>query len=109
MKTPLGRLEKVELRNYWKDEARDFTPWLAEDDNINLLGETVGMELEVQEKETRFIEYCVGNGFSEGIISPEVEREIILDYCKHTGRKTLPKRQNLYSWRRVSHHRRKLR
>ena len=43
MKTPLGRLEKVELRNYWKDEARDFTPWLAEDDNINLLGETVGM------------------------------------------------------------------
>lgn len=51
MKTPLGRLEKVELRDYWEDEAKDFTPWLAEDDNINLLGETVGMELEVQEKE----------------------------------------------------------
>ena len=51
MKPILGRLETVELRNYWKDEARDFTPWLAEDDNINLLGETVGMELEVQEKE----------------------------------------------------------
>lgn len=53
MKTPLGRLESVELRDYWKDEARDFTPWLAEDDNINLLGETVGMELEVQEKEAK--------------------------------------------------------
>lgn len=53
MKTPLGRLEKVELRDYWKDEAKDFTPWLAEDDNINLLGETVGMELEVQEKEAK--------------------------------------------------------
>lgn len=53
MKTPLGKLEKVELRNYWKDEARDFTPWLAEDDNINLLGEIVGMELEVQEKEAK--------------------------------------------------------
>lgn len=51
MKPILGRLETVELRNYWKDEARDFTPWLAEDDNINLLGETVGMGLEVQEKE----------------------------------------------------------
>ena len=53
MKPILGRLETVELRNYWKDEARDFTPWLAEDDNINLLGETVGMELEVQEKEAK--------------------------------------------------------
>lgn len=53
MKTPLGRLEKVELRNYWKDEAKDFTPWLAEDENINLLGETVGMELEIQEKEAK--------------------------------------------------------
>lgn len=53
MKEPLGKLEKVELRDCWKDEAKDFTPWLAEDDNINLLGETVGMELEVQEKEAK--------------------------------------------------------
>ena len=53
MKAQLGRLEKVELRDYWKDEAKDFTPWLAEEDNINLLGETVGMELEVQEQEAK--------------------------------------------------------
>ncbi|MGP1393782.1 MAG: DUF4268 domain-containing protein [Candidatus Cryptobacteroides sp.] len=49
----LGRLEKVELRDQWKDEARDFTPWLAEDENLELLGETLGIELErvgVEEK-----------------------------------------------------------
>jgi len=53
MKPPLGKLENVELRDYWKDEAKEFTPWLAEDDNINLLGETIGMELEVQEQEAK--------------------------------------------------------
>jgi hypothetical protein len=47
----LGRLEKVELRNYWKKEDRDFTPWLAQEENIQLLSETIGIELEVQSQE----------------------------------------------------------
>lgn len=28
MKERLGKLERVDLRNYWKDEARDFASWL---------------------------------------------------------------------------------
>ena len=47
----LGRLEKVELRSFWKKEDRDFTPWLAQDENIQLLSETIGIELEVQSQE----------------------------------------------------------
>jgi len=47
----LGRLEKVELREAWKTEAGDFTPWLAGDENIALLGETIGIELEVEAQE----------------------------------------------------------
>jgi hypothetical protein len=47
----LGRLEKLDLRNYWKREATDFTPWLASDENIQLLSETIGIELEVQSQE----------------------------------------------------------
>lgn len=69
MKTPLGRLENVELRHYWKDEAKDFTPWLAEDDNINLLGDTVGMELEVLQKEAK-----VGT-FSADILCRDIHSE----------------------------------
>jgi hypothetical protein len=47
----LGRLEKIDLRSYWKKEATDFTPWLAQDENIQLLSETIGIELEVQSQE----------------------------------------------------------
>jgi uncharacterized protein DUF4268 len=47
----LGRLEQVELREAWKDEAGAFTPWLAEEVNIKLLGDTIGLDLEVQATE----------------------------------------------------------
>src|SRR5579871_2344330 len=47
--TPLlGRLERVELRRAWLSEATEFTPWLARTENITLLGEAIGIELEVQ-------------------------------------------------------------
>lgn len=47
----LGRLEKLDLRKFWKKESTDFTPWLAKEENIQLLGETIGIELEVQGQE----------------------------------------------------------
>jgi len=42
----LGRLKKVDLREFFKDEAKDFTPWLAEENNLELLGETLGLDIE---------------------------------------------------------------
>lgn len=47
----LGRLVRVEIRDIWKHEASDFTPWLAREENITLLGETIGLDLEVQSVE----------------------------------------------------------
>jgi hypothetical protein len=44
--TLLGRLERVQLRKVWQREAGDFTPWLAEKTNLELLGETIGLDLE---------------------------------------------------------------
>jgi len=39
----LGRLEQIkDLRSVWKDEARDFTPWLSQESNLELIGETLG-------------------------------------------------------------------
>ena len=50
-KPMLGRLERVELRQAWFGEASDFTPWPALPENIALLGETIGIELEVESYE----------------------------------------------------------
>ncbi len=42
----LGRLEEVSIREYWFDEARDFTPWLARKENLFQLGEAIGLEFD---------------------------------------------------------------
>lgn len=43
----LGKLEKIDdLRTIWKNETTDFTKWLSQEENLNLLGEAVGLDLE---------------------------------------------------------------
>ena len=48
MAKKLGQLESVPLRDIWKNEKKDFTPWLAEEANLQLLGDTIEMELELE-------------------------------------------------------------
>lgn len=47
----LGRLTPVELRNIWSSEASDFTPWLAREENLSILGEVLGVDLELEAQE----------------------------------------------------------
>ena len=51
MTTPLGTFIKLDIRSIWKNEANDFTPWLAQEENIALLGEALGFDLEVEKVE----------------------------------------------------------
>lgn len=44
MKKPLSKLQRVPLREAWKHEASDFTPWLAETENLNALAESLGLD-----------------------------------------------------------------
>ncbi|MFH1676976.1 MAG: DUF4268 domain-containing protein, partial [bacterium] len=41
----------VELRQIRTNESEEFTPWLAQEENLKLLGETIGIELEFVAKE----------------------------------------------------------
>ncbi len=47
----LGKLKRVDLREQWKHEALDFTRWLAEPENIELLSDEVGIGLHVLQTE----------------------------------------------------------
>ena len=44
-------LEPVLLTDVWKKEATDFTPWLAKKENIDFLGEVLGIPLVVESTE----------------------------------------------------------
>lgn len=47
----LGKLTRVDLRQYWKHEALDFTRWLVEPENVELLSDEVGIEIQVTQTE----------------------------------------------------------
>lgn len=70
----LGRLKKVDdVRAYWPDEARNFTPWLAK--NIDLLSDAIGgLDLEVEEQESR-----VGNFRTDLVCRDMNERLVIVE------------------------------
>jgi hypothetical protein len=53
----LGKLQRVELRNVWRHEAIDFTPWLME--HIDMVGEVLGLDLEVLSREQSVGDFAV--------------------------------------------------
>ena len=72
----LGKLKEIkDLRKVWPHEALDFTPWLAEEDNLTLLADAVGLEITVDETES-----SVGD-FNVDIYATETgtERKIIIE------------------------------
>lgn len=72
----LGKLEEIkDLREVWPHEALDFTKWLGEDENIAILSDAIGIEIEVEEEES-----SVG-AFNVDIYASEsgTDRKIIIE------------------------------
>lgn len=56
----LGKLEQItDLRSVWKHEANDFTPWLAKEENLNILSETIGIDIVLEERESNVGDFSV--------------------------------------------------
>lgn len=47
----LGKVERADLRTAWPNEASHFTPWLASEEGLELLQDTLDMDLEVEATE----------------------------------------------------------
>lgn len=47
----LGRISSVDLREVWTSEDRHFTPWLAQPENLELLGQALGIDLQLEAQE----------------------------------------------------------
>ncbi len=57
MANVIGKLAEVPLREVWEREATDFTGWLSQKENLELLAEELGVQLELIEREQRIGDY----------------------------------------------------
>jgi hypothetical protein len=73
MTAPLGRLVSVPLREVWAHESNDFTPWLADTENLSLLADTLNLG-PLQHQGT---EVPVGNFFID-ILARDVDGGIVV-------------------------------
>lgn len=53
MQSNLGKLKKIDLRAGWKHEAIDFTRWLAQQENLALLGDEIGFDIKLIQTEAK--------------------------------------------------------
>jgi len=68
----ISRVKRITVRNVWKDEEADFTPWLKE--NIDLLEELLGIKISVVEREASVGEFFRADLLAEG---PNGDRIVI--------------------------------
>ena len=68
----LGKIEKIKIREIWQHEALDFTRWLSNEENIEILSEELGIEITNSQPE-----YSVGS-FSVDIFAENSNGEKII-------------------------------
>lgn len=71
----ISTLKKVHLREIWKNEARNFTTWLALPENLALLSEEIGIDITHKETEASVGRYSLDILAEES----ETERTIIIE------------------------------
>ena len=71
----LGKLEKVNLRDIWPNEEYDFSVWLSKKENLKELSDAIGIDLELEERESPVGKYSVDiYGKEEG-----TDRKVVIE------------------------------
>lgn len=73
-KQNLSKLERVQLREAWKHEANEFTPWLAQAENLDALAQALG----ISELELASTEQWVGD-FKLDILCTDGDHQVIIE------------------------------
>lgn len=71
----LGELKKVDVRTVWKNEASDFTVWLSQEQNLQILGNEIDHDLVLVQTE------CPVGDFSADILAEEesTQKKIVIE------------------------------
>lgn len=83
----LDKLQKVDLRDVWPLEDRNFTPWLAEEENLKLLSETLNIDFELEDQE-KYVGpfkadiFCKDSGTGDSVV---IENQLEKSDHKHLG------------------------
>ena len=70
----LGKVEKLSVRDQWENEEYDFTPWLAKEENIQLLGDEINLDLEVEG-----VEIAIGSYKADIVARDGNNRTVIIE------------------------------
>jgi len=84
----LARLRSVDVREFWRGERSEFTGWLLQDENLLLLGETIGLDLDATAQDggtddTRLDLLCRDTASGQWVL---VEAQIEGTSPEHLGR-----------------------
>ncbi len=80
----IAKLNKVELRGHWTHEAHDFTKWLSEPENLELLSDEIGVGIELVQVEANVGRYNVDILAKEENTSKKIIIENQLETTDHS-------------------------
>ena len=79
----LSKIKRVDLRKVWKHEALDFTNWLAEPENLELLSEEIEIEISLIQTEASVGKFKVDILAEENNTGRKIVIENQLDSTDH--------------------------
>lgn len=84
----LAKIKEIKPRDVWANEATDFTPWLAEEENLAMLGEAISLDLELYSREEKIDGgradiVCLESGTARKVI---IENQLEKTDPDHLGR-----------------------